>query len=96
MSYIYEPRDPETWHECNAYCEPPDVHCSVMYSDKPLDPDDVAVVIHGCVYDILRRAPAPEAPDSPSWKVKTLVWTRLRRFAGVDVAVAGSPAAAPK
>jgi hypothetical protein len=49
-----------------------------MYSDEPLDPDDVAIEQYGRIYDILRRAPAPEAPDSPNWKVKTLLWTRRR------------------
>ena len=49
-----------------------------MYSDEPLDPDDVALVQKGKVYDIVRTAPALEAPDSPNWKVKTLLWVRRR------------------
>lgn len=75
---FHESRHPDRVHECNVYCEPPDVHCSVLYSDEPLDPDDVAIEQHGRILDIIRRAPAPEAPDSPNWKVKTLLWVRPR------------------
>ena len=77
-SLIHESRDPDRLHQCNVYCEPPDIHCSVMYSDEPLDPDDVAIEQRGRIYDIIRREPALEAPDSPHWKVKTLLWTRAR------------------
>jgi hypothetical protein len=75
-SLFHQARDPERLHECNAYCEPPDIHAAVLYTDEPLDPDDVAIMQRDERIEIIRTAPAPEAPDSPNWKVKTLVWVR--------------------
>lgn len=79
VSRFHESRDPDRVHECNLYCEPGQgIHCSVAYSDEPYGSDDVAIEQRGRIYDILRIADAPEAPDSPNWKCKQLLWTRRR------------------